>query len=63
MTGKELKGWRQTHDLTQANLAERLGVATNTVYRWESDQRAIPPFLDLALRQIASTKNAPAKRT
>ena len=62
MKGKGLKAWRQAQIFTQAMLAERLRVETNTVYRWESDHQAIPPYLGLALEQIASNSTAPLKR-
>lgn len=50
MTSKELKMWRQKHSYSQTNLAKALGVAVMTVSRWETETRAIPVFLHLALR-------------
>lgn len=44
MTGDELQSARKRLDLTQAALAEELGVATNTVYRWEAGLRAMPAW-------------------
>lgn len=38
MTGKDLRKHRKQLDLTQAGLAERLGVTANTVARWERDE-------------------------
>jgi transcriptional regulator with XRE-family HTH domain len=52
MEGKELQEWRDAHDLTQTELAERLEVARNTVARWERGERTIPNFLRLALERI-----------
>ncbi len=52
MTGKELKDYRERIELTQEQLAEALQVASNTVSRWERDDRAIPPYLPLALETI-----------
>ncbi len=52
MTGKELKDYREGIGLTQEQLAEALQVASNTVSRWERDDRAIPPYLSLAIETI-----------
>ena len=41
MTGEEVRRVRTKLGVTQAQLAERLGVAPNTVYRWEADRVAI----------------------
>ena len=41
MTGKDLQKHRKQLDLTQAGLAERLGVTANTVARWERDEITI----------------------
>jgi len=42
MTGKALKAARGRLNLTQEELAKRLGVRKNTVWRWESEQHRIP---------------------
>lgn len=52
MTGEELKDKRKKLGFTQEELAKELMVATNTVARWERDERAIPPYLPLALITI-----------
>lgn len=54
MTGPELAAWRAEHGLTQAQLGARLGVDSNTVARWERGERAIPPYLPLALEGLAA---------
>lgn len=41
-------------NLSRAELGRELGVDRSTVYRWEEGQRDIPPFLFLALRQLAT---------
>ncbi|MGH7321002.1 MAG: helix-turn-helix domain-containing protein [Candidatus Rokuibacteriota bacterium] len=41
MTGKELRGLRDLLELTQAQLAARLGVTPTSVARWERGERAI----------------------
>jgi transcriptional regulator with XRE-family HTH domain len=52
MTPTELQAWRKQAGLTQAGLAALLGVAANTVNRWEHGDRSIPPFLHLALNSL-----------
>jgi transcriptional regulator with XRE-family HTH domain len=52
MRGAELKARRTALDLTQAELAEKLEVAANTVARWERGERAIPPYMRWALEGI-----------
>ncbi len=52
MTKDELKLFRENIGLTQGELSKALGVANNTVSRWELGQRAIPEFLPLALETI-----------
>jgi transcriptional regulator with XRE-family HTH domain len=42
MTSEELKDLRAELGLTQPELAKRLGVARNTVTRWEMGIRGIP---------------------
>lgn len=41
MTGQELHAIRQKLALTQAALAEAIGVTSNTVARWERDEMVI----------------------
>lgn len=41
MTGKELKEFRVKHGLSQSELADIVGVKTNTVSKWESGIRNI----------------------
>ncbi len=42
MDGKELRKRRDQMNLTQVELAEELGVTSNTVARYERDELAIP---------------------
>jgi transcriptional regulator with XRE-family HTH domain len=56
MTGEELKSWRLKRNLTQEELGEILGVAKNSVFRWEAGMRKVPSFLHLALVAIDLTK-------
>jgi transcriptional regulator with XRE-family HTH domain len=59
MTGAEIRAWREARWLTQEALASLLSdgeeppVAPNTVARWERDERSPPPYLRMALRDLA----------
>jgi len=55
MTGEELKEKRKSLGYTQEEFAKKLMVATNTVARWEREERAIPPYLPMALSTIEKT--------
>lgn len=35
MTGKDLRAYRARHGITQGHVAKYLGVARNTISRWE----------------------------
>lgn len=52
MTGGELREIRKRLDLTHESLANQLGVAANTIARWERGERAIPEYLSLALEAL-----------
>ena len=41
MTGKEVRAIRQRLGLTQSELADKVGVARNTVTRWELDMMGV----------------------
>lgn len=52
---ERLKAWRDAHGMTQAALAERLGVTTQTVRNWESARSSgVPGPVWVALRAIES---------
>ena len=53
MTPADLTAWRETHALTKVELARLLGVQPLAVSRWEGGTRSIPPFLALALQELA----------
>lgn len=53
MTPTYLKALRTSLGLTQAQLADRLGVKPNTVYRWEVGLRKIPEMAERLLRSLA----------
>ncbi len=52
MTKEELAALRERLELTQQQLAEKLGVDRVTIARWETGTRAIPVFLGLALQTV-----------
>jgi len=62
MEGKELKNWRDIHNLTQLELSQYLKVERVTVARWEVGIRAIPPFLFLALEALENRLNEGGER-
>jgi transcriptional regulator with XRE-family HTH domain len=53
LTPEELKRLRLRLDLTQTELADQLGVARNTVTRWETGARKIAPPIAIAIRAVA----------
>lgn len=50
--GDEIRAFRQDLDLTQAELAERLGGSTRAIEDWEAGRRQAPAMLRLALAAI-----------
>jgi transcriptional regulator with XRE-family HTH domain len=60
MTSDELKDLRAKLCLTQIQLGEKLGVARNTVTRWEMGIRGIPEpvvrLLEFLQREAQATK-------
>lgn len=56
MTGDDLRQWRETNNVTQAELAEMLCIAKNSIGRWERNGALIPPYLKLALNWIVFVK-------
>ena len=62
MAGDELRKRREALGMTQEQLAGELGVAANTVARWERGERSIPPHLSLALKSIEQDHGQASKR-
>jgi transcriptional regulator with XRE-family HTH domain len=60
MTGEDLKTVRTKLGFTQTQLAEKLGVARNTVTRWEMGLRGIPEpvvrLLEFLQKEVQATK-------
>ena len=61
MTGRELRSIRQKLALTQAALAEAIGVTSNTVARWERGEMAISEPAARLLEKLAGERKI-AKR-
>jgi transcriptional regulator with XRE-family HTH domain len=60
MTGAELRRLRQRLNWTQAQLADALGVAANSVARWEREEMGMREPMARLIRMIAA-QHAPAK--
>lgn len=56
MTPEELKRKRQAKGWSQLELARRLGVARNTVVRWEHGTRKISTMTSVAIRSVLRTR-------
>lgn len=60
MVGEELKAIRTKLGLTQTQLGENLGVARNTVTRWEMGIRGIPEpivrLLEFLQKEVQATE-------
>lgn len=53
MTPEEIRAWRRAHRLTQAQLAELLGLNVLTISAWETGRQRPPgALLDLALPEL-----------
>jgi len=53
-TPEQLKRFRNIHKMTQQHLAEQeLGIPLSTLQNWEYEASQPPPYLSLALRDIA----------
>jgi transcriptional regulator with XRE-family HTH domain len=63
VTPNELLEWRTAARLSQPGLAALLDVDKMTIWRWENGQRAIPPYLHLALDGLTARAGYPAPAT
>jgi DNA-binding XRE family transcriptional regulator len=48
MTGSQFKAWRESHRLTQTQIAERFKVTRTTIQNWEAAPGFIPPLASIA---------------
>jgi DNA-binding XRE family transcriptional regulator len=58
MTAEELKQRRETLGMSRDDLAKALLTTPVTVWRWENGERAIPPYLPLALETVERQRQA-----
>ena len=58
MKGNELRRIRKRMVLTQAQMAEVVGVTRNTVARWERDEVPMREPMARLIRMVAQTKHA-----
>lgn len=58
MTSAQFRKIREKLQLTQGQLARKLGVTLNTVSRWELGTAPILKTTELALRYLCSKKNS-----
>lgn len=56
MTPEQLKSIRERLGLTQAQLAQRMGVERNTINRWEMGLNRIPRMAQLLLAQLTGRR-------
>lgn len=58
MNGFQLRDWRRAQKLTQDDLAGKLGVARETIVRWEAGATINHErMLELACKQLETTKD------
>ena len=48
----DLQKKREELGLSREELARELKTTSVSIWRWEKDERAIPPYLDLALETV-----------
>lgn len=59
MTAEELRSWRKAHGYSLRQLADRLDIHYQSVYRWEKGINPMPGrWLDLALERLACDATA-----
>ncbi len=62
VTAKELRRLRRRLGLSQARLAAQVGVAANTVARWERGEMRMQPAMDRLVRLVVAQLEAPRPR-
>ncbi len=63
LTGRELRRQRLRLGLTQRELAERLGMARNTITRYERGfLPIIPKYVELAIRALVTESRGPSHK-
>lgn len=54
ITGKHLREYRKHYGLTQAEMAEKLGVTKESISEWERERRELPGTVKFALESVGS---------
>ena len=62
MTATELRRLRRRLQLTQAGLANLIGVTANTIARWERGEMRMQPAMDRLVRLTVTQAEAPRRR-
>lgn len=62
VTGAMLRFARKALELTQTELAQRLGAASESVSRWERDERAMEPWVPLSVLGLLREQLMPPPR-
>ena len=62
ITSQQLRRRRERLELTQAELAKRMGVTWNTVARWETEQRRIPRMAAILLGYLDEQGESPKRK-
>lgn len=51
MTADELRAWRIARDLTQAEVADRIGIHPRQLGRWEAGDARIPRLMEIYTKE------------
>lgn len=62
MTGRELRDLRLRLEWTQEHMARKLGIARNTLSRYERGARPVPRAVELAAWYLTHTEGEPPQR-
>jgi transcriptional regulator with XRE-family HTH domain len=57
ITGKEFKSWRESHGWSRIWLANKIGVAQSSLWKWEKDDVLVPLVVTLASLALAYKLN------
>jgi transcriptional regulator with XRE-family HTH domain len=60
MEGTELQQRREALGMSRDELAKALQTTSVSVWRWENGERAVPPYLSLALETVERERGNPS---